>query len=115
MSIQELLAFFVFSVTAAVTPGPANILVLSAGLRSGVRGGIPTLSGIVLGMGLLVGASAAGLGALLLANPGAASAMRWAGALVLLWLAWKIGTAPALRKQELPDPVGLWRAMLVQW
>jgi threonine/homoserine/homoserine lactone efflux protein len=115
MSSQELFAFFLFSVTAAVTPGPANVLVMSAGLRAGVRGGLPSLGGVVVSMGLLVGASGAGLGALLLANPGATVVMRWAGAAVLLWLSWKIATAPALRAKEMPDPVGFWRALLFQW
>lgn len=115
MSVQELLAFYVFSVTAAITPGPANILVLSAGLRSGVRGGVRTLAGIVLGMGLLVGASGAGLGAVILAHPAAASGLKWVGAAVLLWLSWKIANAPAMRSQEMPDPVGLGKALLFQW
>ena len=112
---QELVAFFLFSVTAALTPGPANILVMSAGLRSGILGGLPSLGGTVLGMGLLMGASGIGLGAVLVAYPAAVTVLKVLGAAVLLWLSWKVATAPPLRSQSMPDPIGFWRIVLFQW
>lgn len=115
MGSQEILAFFIFSVTAALTPGPANILVMSAGLRSGVRRGLPSVVGTVLGMGLLIGASGVGLGAVLTARPEIVKAMQWGGAAMLLWLAWKIASSPPLTAKEMPDPVGFWRIILFQW
>jgi threonine/homoserine/homoserine lactone efflux protein len=39
MQPQEMVAFFLFAVAAAVTPGPSNLLVMAAGARAGWAGG----------------------------------------------------------------------------
>lgn len=50
-----------FALAVAVSPGPSNVLLLSAGSRVGVRGGLPLLVGMALGYGLLWGAAGSGL------------------------------------------------------
>jgi threonine/homoserine/homoserine lactone efflux protein len=115
MGQQEFVAFFIFSLTAAATPGPSNLLVMNAGMRAGVAGGLPCLAGVVGGMGLLMGAAVAGLGGLLSAQPGLLGLLRWTGAIVLLWLAWKIATSPPLGTAAHGDPVGFWKALVFQW
>lgn len=112
---HELLAFVLFAVTAAITPGPSNLLVMNAGLRAGVLGGLPCLAGAVLGMGILIAVAVAGLGGILLANPGLLGVMKMAGATVLLWLAWRIATAPPLGNDRGEDPIGFWKTLLFQW
>ena len=115
MNQQEFAAFLLFAVTAAVTPGPSNLLVMSAGMRVGIVGGLRCLAGVVAGMGVLMGAAGAGLGALLLVRPGLFTAVQWAGAAVLLWLSWKIATAPPLAGDAPSEPVGFWKAFAFQW
>lgn len=112
---RELSAFFLFAAVAAVTPGPSNLLVLAAGARAGWRGGLPCLAGVVLGMALLMGAGVAGLGGLLRLVPWMLDALRWLGSAFLLWLAWKVATAPAMREDAHAQPVGFAKALLFQW
>ncbi len=115
MPQHELAAFFLFAVAAAVTPGPSNLLVLAAGARSGWRGGLPCLAGVVLGMALLMGLAVAGLGGLLRLVPWMLDALRWLGSAFLLWLAWKVATAPAMREDAQAQAVGFGKALLFQW
>ena len=115
MTPDAMAAFFVFALVAAVTPGPSNVMVLAAGARAGLLGGLPCLAGVVAGMALLIGAAALGLGGVITALPGAMVLLRWGGAALLLWLAWKIGFAPPLATGARDEAVGFWRAFAFQW
>lgn len=115
MTPDAMAAFFLFALVAAVTPGPSNVMVLAAGARAGLVGGLPCLAGVVGGMALLIGAAALGLGGVVAALPAALSGLRWGGAALLLWLAWKIGTAPPMAAGARADAVGFWHAFAFQW
>lgn len=115
MAFDAMTAFFVFALVAAVTPGPSNVMVLAAGARAGLVGGLPCLAGVVAGMALLIGATALGLGGVITALPAAMVALRWGGAALLLWLAWQIARAPPMRDGPRAEPVGFWRALAFQW
>jgi threonine/homoserine/homoserine lactone efflux protein len=69
MSFEQMLAFFVFSVVAAGTPGPSNALLTATGANVGVRRGLPALFGVGAGMGLMMFLVAFGLGSVILGNP----------------------------------------------
>src|SRR5207247_2438271 len=88
-----LVAFVVFSVAAAGTPGPSNALLTATGANVGVLRGLPALFGVAAGMGTMMCIVAFGLGAVILDNPIVLTAARWCGAAFLCWLAWKIATA----------------------
>ena len=110
------MAFLLFAVVAAVTPGPSNIMLTAAGAQAGVLGGLPCLLGVTTGMGLMMFVVPLGLGSLVLAHPVVPTALHWGGAAVLLWLSWKIATSgsgvdPALDR----DPVGYLGAAIFQW
>lgn len=115
MQQQQLVAFFLFAVVAAVTPGPSNILVMTAAARSGLAGGLRCLAGVVAGMALLMATAVLGLGAFLQATPAALPVLKAAGAVFLLWLAWKIAAAPPPALQDGAAPVGFRSALLFQW
>jgi threonine/homoserine/homoserine lactone efflux protein len=115
MTPDAMVAFFVFALVAAVTPGPSNVMVLAAGARVGLIGGLPCLAGVVAGMALLIAGAAFGLGGVVSALPAAMAALRWGGAALLLWLAWKIACAPPMAAGARADPVGFWRAFAFQW
>jgi threonine/homoserine/homoserine lactone efflux protein len=66
-------------------------------------------------MGLMMFAVAFGLGAVVLGHPQVATGMKWAGAALLLWLAWKIATARAADAAADAPPVGFFAAALLQW
>jgi threonine/homoserine/homoserine lactone efflux protein len=116
MTLEQAVAFFVFSVVAAVTPGPSNIMLTATGAIAGIARGLPCLLGVGAGMGLLIFSVALGLGQLVLGLPLLLTALNWAGAAFLLWLSWKIATsAPAVGAATEKEPVGFWGATLFQW
>jgi threonine/homoserine/homoserine lactone efflux protein len=115
MTPEQAAAFFVFSVVAAGTPGPSNALLTATGANVGVVRGLPTLLGVALGMGLMMFVVAFGLGSVILDNPIVLTALKWCGAAVLLWLAWKIATAGHATSAAVGRPVGLVGAAAFQW
>jgi threonine/homoserine/homoserine lactone efflux protein len=88
----RLIAFVTFSAIVAGTPGPSNALLTAAGARAGVRRGLTSLLGQVTGMGAMLFAITLGLGNVLLAHPAALQVLKWIGAAMLCWMAWRIAT-----------------------
>lgn len=86
--LPVLLAYTPATLLLAATPGPDMALFLSRTLQGGRRDGLAALSGATVGILIHTGAAAFGLSALLAASPNAYGAVRVAGALYLLWLAY---------------------------
>lgn len=87
-------AFLTFVFIAAFTPGPNNILACTSSGRYGLRKSSGVLAGIGLGflcVMLLCGAVTVTIRAL---SENAVTAMRYVGCAYIVWLAWKIATAP---------------------
>ena len=70
-----------------VTPGVDMAFTLVSTLRGGVKAGFTAAAGICAGCTVHTAAAAFGLAALLAASSAAFSAIKWAGAAYLLWLA----------------------------
>jgi threonine/homoserine/homoserine lactone efflux protein len=115
MTTDQALAFVLFAIIAAITPGPSNILLTSTGANAGVRRGLPCLFGVAVGMGLMMAIVAFGLGSLVLGNPMVLSVLRWAGIGFLLWLAWKIATSGHSGPAAGAKVIGFWEAAVFQW
>jgi threonine/homoserine/homoserine lactone efflux protein len=110
----QVIAFVTFSAVAAGTPGPSNTLLTAIGARAGIRHGLASLFGQVTGMGAMLFAITLGLGGLLLAHPLALQALKWSGALMLCWMAWRIATAkPA--EHATSTPAGFLGMAAFQW
>jgi threonine/homoserine/homoserine lactone efflux protein len=109
-------AFLLFAVVAAVTPGPSNVMLTAAGAHAGVLKGLPCLFGVTTGMGLMMFIVPLGLGSLVLKHPLALRTLNWGGAAFLLWLSWRIATSSS-RIESTPErnPVGYLGAALFQW
>jgi threonine/homoserine/homoserine lactone efflux protein len=86
------------------SPGPATISLTAAGSVHGVRRSLGYLAGIVAGTWAVLLAVAAGVTALLLALPGVEPVLIAASAVYILWLAWRIATAPPLGKSGARAP-----------
>ena len=114
MMLEQAIAFFMFSVAAAGTPGPSNALLTATGATVGVRRGLPCLFGVAIGMGLMMFVVAFGLGTVILRSPIVLNGVKWCGAAVLGWLAWKIATAGHGHTVGGP-PVGFLGAAAFQW
>ena len=114
-SHSEIVAFLLFAVVTAVTPGPSNVMLTSAGANAGVLRGLPCLVGVAVGMGLMMFLVPLGLGSLVLEHPVALTVLNWGGAAFLLWLAWKIATSGRIEAEPAGDPVGFLGAAVFQW
>jgi threonine/homoserine/homoserine lactone efflux protein len=115
MTLEQAVAFLLFAVAAAGTPGPSNLLLTATGASVGVLRGLPCLLGVTIGMGVMMFVVAFGLGSVVLANPTVLRALHWTGAVFLLWLAWKIATAGRSDAAARRKPVGFIGAAAFQW
>lgn len=115
MDIAQALAFLLFAFIAAVTPGPSNTMILSTGAAVGALRGLACPIGASLGMGTMIVLSAFGVGEIVAAAPAIVVAMKIAGSLFLLWLAWKIVNAGTFKDDNQARATGFVNAFLFQW
>ena len=104
-----------FALVSSVTPGPNVLMVASSAARVGLRATLPHMLGITVGFGAMLLLVGLGLAAPLLASPALHAVLQWVAAAWLLWLAWKIATAPP-PSVDAPRPLmGFRAAALFQW
>jgi threonine/homoserine/homoserine lactone efflux protein len=104
-----------FAVAASVTPGP-NVLMVAAGAAGhGVRVVLPQMLGITFGFTAMLLVVGLGLAAPLAASPVAHGVLRLVAGAWLLWLSWKIATAPPPGQADAKPPMGFVAAALFQW
>ncbi|AIX75646.1 MAG: LysE family translocator [Mixta calida] len=117
MELSLFLSMLGFLWVAAITPGPNNMLLTTAGANFGFLRSMPLMIGIMLGMQLMLLLVAFGVGSLILLYPSLHLFLKIAGSLYLLWLAWKIATA-AYEKLEMGDapsrPMPFWQGGILQ-
>jgi threonine/homoserine/homoserine lactone efflux protein len=115
VTADQTLAFLGFAVVMAGTPGPSNTLLTATGASVGVLRGLPALLGVAVGMALMMFLVTFGLGSVILATPLLLTGVRWIGALVLLWFAFRIATSGAAHAGESLRPIGFAGAAAFQW
>lgn len=101
----SLLAFGLVALGIALTPGPNMIYLVSRSICQGRTAGLISLGGVALGFIVYMVCAAFGITALLLTVPFAYDALRFGGALYLLWLAWqavKPGGRSPFQVRDLP-------------
>jgi len=100
-----LVAIFAAFFVVAVSPGPATLAVSTASAASGRRSGMTFGAGLGLGLAFWGIVAATGLGAILQTTTHLLAALKVAGGLYLLWLAY--GSArSAMRGVVAPTPGG---------
>ena len=97
---EQLFALVAFSVTSFFTPGPNNVMLLTSGVNHGFRRTIPHMAGVTIGFAAMTVLVAVGLGSVFRAAPRIHDVVEVIGVLYLLWLSWKIATAPTDRGIE---------------
>lgn len=105
---DNLLAFAIIALGMVLTPGPNMVYLISRSICQGRAAGILSLAGVALGFVFYMLCAAFGITALVMAVPFAYDAIRIAGALYLLWLAWQAvrpgGRSPFEVRELAADP-----------
>ncbi len=115
MTTEHLLGFLSFSTVLAITPGPGNTLLTATGASVGVLRGLPAVIGVAIGMAVLMFVVAVGVGSVILADPLIMTVVKWAGAAVICWLAWKIAFSSSSTATAPARPLGFFGAAAFQW
>jgi threonine/homoserine/homoserine lactone efflux protein len=93
MPLELFLALVVFACVMAFTPGPNNVLLAASGVNFGFMRSMPHMLGVTIGFDVLLIAGAIGVGLLFTAVPQLQLVLKIAGAIYMLYLAWKVATA----------------------
>ena len=92
MDFTSLVGMSLVCVMGAMSPGPSLAVVLRNTISGGRTQGVMTGIGHGIGFGIYAFIAVMGLSALLLANEGIFNLLQWAGAAVLIWLAYNMLT-----------------------
>ena len=107
MPVHDVLMFAAACLVMVLAPGPNMIYLISRSICQGRKAGVTSLLGVVAGFFVHMLAAAVGLTAVFLAVPLAYEALKWAGALYLLWMAWQAvrpgARSPFEARELLPD------------
>ncbi|MEQ8586668.1 MAG: LysE family transporter [Thalassobaculaceae bacterium] len=95
--LENVLPLLTLAIPLMTSPGPATVSLAATGSAFGVRGGLPYLAGTLVGNSAVLLMIATGITGLILALPAAIPVLTTVGLAYLLYLAWKIATAPAVR------------------
>ncbi|KPA87726.1 MULTISPECIES: LysE family translocator [Pseudomonas] len=88
--MSVLLSMAAFALASSITPGPVNIVALSAGAQFGLRASLRHVTGATLGFTLLLVLIGLGLHELLLRVPALTRGIQLGGVAFLLYMAWKL-------------------------
>ena len=97
---RSLTALILASIVIMGSPGPSTISATAMGAAYGLRRSLRYVGGLIAGTTAVLLAVAAGVVALLLAIPASARALVPVSAVYILYLAFKIATAPPLNKEN---------------
>lgn len=100
MNGQEFTALLVLGTAMSFSPGPNNTLAAALAANRGLRDAMHFVCAVPVGWGVLLSLCAAGLGALLLAVPALALAVKVIGIAYLLWLAYKLSNAGSMGQAD---------------
>lgn len=82
--------FLLFAASQVGTPGPANMALLATGARYGLRAALPFVAGVAFGKQLIIWPIGFGLMGLATQVPMLFTALKFASAAYIIWLAWKV-------------------------
>ena len=114
--MEHSLALFLFVVSATITPGPNNIMIMTSSVNFGVKRSLPHLFGICLGFPAMVVLVGMGISVLFEQYPIFHQIIKVLGILYLLYLSWKIATAPVNPMDDAKSkPLTFIQAAVFQW
>ncbi len=117
MTFDQLIPIALFVIAMVGTPGPNNLMLLTAGANFGFRRSLPHILGITLGCQVLLLAIALGLGQLFSTWPLSIVLLKLAGGAFLVWMAAQLlrPRTAALGEAAEARPLSFLQAALFQW
>lgn len=103
MSLYGLLVFSAVYLLAVASPGPGVAAVIARSLARGTRGAPAFIAGFLVGDLIWFAFAALGLAALAQSAHWIFAVLKYAGAAYLLFLAYKLWSAPAVAAEDAPD------------
>ena len=97
--MEDLLGFVLAGFALAGSPGPATLSIAATGAAFGARRGVGYMTGIIIGMVIVMGVTATGVTGVLLAAPGATPIVAGMAAAYIVYLAYRIASAPPLAER----------------
>lgn len=116
MTIDSILGVAILLIAATWTPGPNNAMLAASGATFGFRRTFPHAMGVALGFPAMLFVVALGLGEVFKHSVLLQELMRYGGAALLLWVAWRIATAKAPGSPgSRSKPFTFFQACAFQW
>ena len=112
MDLTSLLVFTGALFVAAASPGPGIAAIVARVLGRGMNGAIAFTAGVALGDVVWLTFAILGLAVVAQTFQGVFLAIKYAGAAYLLYLAWKLWTAPVAARNVAPDTSDVKRVRL---
>ena len=101
----QLIPLIFFSVAAAFTPGPNNIIGSYSGFNFGIKKSIPLILGVTFGYTILITLAAGGLNIIFSSYPILKTIIKIIGSVFLIYLAYKISFQNQIQKKTIKNPV----------
>ena len=111
----QLIPLIFFSVAAAFTPGPNNIIGSYSGFNFGIKKSIPLILGVTLGYTILISLAAGGLNILFNAYPILKTIIKVIGSIFLIYLAYKISFQNQIQEKSIKNPVKFFDTFIFQF
>jgi threonine/homoserine/homoserine lactone efflux protein len=110
-----MISVFLFALSAAITPGPNNVLLMSSGANFGIRRSVPLLLGVCIGFPAMFLAIGMGLGVFFQQYPAAHDYITVIGVVYLIYLAWRIARSGEPERVKNIKPLTFIQAAAFQW
>jgi len=101
----QLIPLIFFSVAAAFTPGPNNIIGSYSGFNFGIKKSLPLILGVTFGYTILITLTAGGLNMIFSAYPIFKTIIKIIGSIFLIYLAYKISFQSNIKEKIIKNPV----------
>ena len=111
----QLIPLIFFSIAAAFTPGPNNIIGSYSGFNFGIKKSIPLILGVTLGYTILISLAAGGLNIVFNAFPILKTIIKIIGSIFLIYLAYKISFQNQIQEKNIKNPVKFFDTFIFQF
>ena len=96
----SIVSFVIFAFTQIITPGPANMIMLTTGARYGFRAALPFVGGVILGKQIIIWPLGLWLLNAAVHWPYLFFLLKYLSACYILWLAWLVANLRLTKNTE---------------